>query len=215
MQMIIYCITNKINGKQYVGQTVRSLEERYSEHCRKLNTVVGKAIKKYGKENFNIEILDSSLIIDDLNDKETYWIKKKNTIIPNGYNLCYGGNSTLGYKHKTTSRLKMSATKKRLGNMVGEKNHFYGKKHTDETRAVMSAAWTDERKKKLAEDSKIRNAINQAVKVRNINTNEVFPSIKAAAEKYGIKATHISRVCRGGRKTTGGFKWEDVDKKTS
>lgn len=213
--MIIYCITNKVNGKQYVGQTVRSLEERYSEHCRKLNTVVGKAIKKYGKENFDIEILDSSLIIDDLNDKETYWIKEKNTIIPNGYNLCYGGNSTLGYKHKTTSKLKMSATKKRLGNMVGEKNHFYGKKHTDETRAVMSAAWTDERKKKLAEDSKIRHAINQAVKVKNVTTGEVFDSIKEAAEMFGLKSTNITSVCRGRRKSAGGFEWEYINKKIS
>lgn len=213
--MIIYCITNKLNGKQYVGQTVRSLEERYSEHCRKLNTVVGKAIKKYGKENFNIEILDSSLIIDDLNDKETYWIKEKNTIIPNGYNLCYGGNSTLGYTHKNESKLKMSTTKKRLGNMVGEKNHFHGKKHTAETRRKMSDSWTDERKKHLAEMSRERNMRNQAVKVKNVTTGEVFNSIKEAAEKFDLKSTNITRVCRGGRKSAGGFEWEYVERKTS
>lgn len=213
--MIIYCITNKVNGKQYVGQTVRTLEERYKEHIRNKTSYLGKAIKKYGRENFTAEVIDSSLLIDDLNEKEIYWTKKLNTKIPHGYNLVDGGDNTLGYNHTLEARMKMSMTKKRLGNMVGEKNHFYGKKHTEQTRATMSAAWTDERKKKLAEDSKIRNAINQAIKVRNVNTNEVFPSIKAAAERYGIKATHISRVCRGGRKTTGGFKWEYVDQKTS
>ena len=211
--MIIYCITNKVNGKQYVGQTVRSLEERYSEHCRKLNTVVGKAIKKYGKENFDIEILDSSLIIDDLNDKETYWIKEKNTMIPNGYNLCYGGNNTLGYTHKIESKLKMSTTKKRLGNMVGEKNHFYGKKHTAETRRKMSDAWTSG--KRVITDEWRENIRKGHItrKVINETTGEEFDSIKEASIKYNIINTNISAVCRGKQKTAGGFKWSYIDDK--
>ena len=45
---------------------------------------------------------------------------------------------------------------------------------------------------------------------RNVDTGEVFDSVKKAAEKYGLKDTHISRVCKGKRKTTGGFKWEYV-----
>lgn len=213
--MIIYCITNKVNGRQYVGQTIQKLDVRIGQHARKNKTYIGKAFQKYGRDNFDVKVIDSALSIDDLNDKEKYWIKKLNTKKPNGYNLCDGGDNTFGYRHTLESRLKMSSTKKLLGNMVKEKNHFYKKKHTAETRAAMSAAWTDERKRKLAEDSKIRNPINQAVKVRNVDTNEIFPSIKSAAERYGIKATHISRVCRGGRKTTGGFKWEYVNERTS
>ena len=77
--MIIYCITNKVNGKQYVGQTVRSAEERFKEHCRDKKMYISKAIRKYGKENFIVETIDSALLIDDLNEKEIYWIDKFKT----------------------------------------------------------------------------------------------------------------------------------------
>ena len=77
--MIIYCITNKINGKQYVGQTVRTEEERFKEHCRDKKMYISKAIRKYGKENFLVETIDSALLIDDLNEKEIYWIEEFKT----------------------------------------------------------------------------------------------------------------------------------------
>ena len=48
-------------------------------------------------------------------------------------------------------------------------------------------------------------------KVRNIDTGEVFDRIKYASEKYGIEPTHISAVCKGKRKTTGGYRWEYVE----
>jgi group I intron endonuclease len=58
--MIIYKITNKVNGKIYVGQTTRSLEERWYGHCSTANQhgILGKALIKYGKENFRQEILE-------------------------------------------------------------------------------------------------------------------------------------------------------------
>ena len=207
--MIIYKITNQINNKQYVGQTVRSLTERFQEHARK-NSVVSQAIKKYGIENFIIEQIDSAKTIEELNKKEILWIDKLNTMQPNGYNLCSGGGNTKGYAHKPKSRKLMSAHRK--GKYTGKQNHFYKKKHSKETRKKMSEAWTEERKRQLADLSRERNMRNQAVKVRNLETKQVFNSIKEAAEYYGLKPTHITRVCRGKRKTTGGFHWEYVDK---
>ena len=213
--MIIYCITNKINGKQYVGQTVRTAEERFKEHCRDKKMYISQAIRKYGKENFLVETIDSALLIDDLNEKEIYWIEEFKTKKPNGYNLCDGGDNTLGYNHTLEARMKMSMTKKSLGSMVGVKNHFYGKSHTKETREKMSAAWksgrrvmTPELKEKLKESHYTR-------KVMNVTTGEIFNSIKEASETHGIKATHITRVCRGRRKSTGGFKWKYVSGETS
>lgn len=213
--MIIYCITNKVNGKQYVGQTVRTLEERYKEHIRNKTSYLGTAIRKYGRENFTAEVIDSSLLIDDLNEKEIYWTKKLKTKIPHGYNLVDGGDNTLGYNHTLEARMKMSMTKKSLGSMVGAKNHFYGKIHTKETREKMSAAWktgrrvmTPELKEKLKESHHTR-------KVMNVTTGEVFNSIKEAGEVHGVKATHITRVCRGRRKSTGGFEWKYVSEETS
>lgn len=94
------------------------------------------------------------------------------------------------------------------GTFLGKENPFYGKKHTDETRQKMKEAWTEERKEQLRLMAKTRK--QYTVKVRNVDTGEVFDSVKKAAEKYGLKDTHISRVCKGKRKTTGGFKWEYV-----
>ena len=207
--MIIYKITNQINGKVYIGQTVRTLSERFKEHARK-KSYLGNAIKKYGKGSFTVEKIDQSFNVDDLNAKEIFWIKEYNSLMPSGYNLCFGGGNTMGYNHKESSKIMM-ATKKE-GMYKKEENPFYGKKHTKETREKMRKAWDKNRKEKLAEDSRIRNPINQAVRVRNVETGEIFDSVKSAAEAYGLKDTHITRVCRGKRKRTGGYHWEYVDK---
>ncbi len=87
----IYKITNKINNKIYIGQSVRPFE-RFSQHCYNKQTnisLINKAIQKYGKENFNFEIIESD--IENYNEREKYWIKYYNSMIPNGYNLTEGG----------------------------------------------------------------------------------------------------------------------------
>lgn len=94
--MIIYKITNKINGKIYVGQTTRKLYKRWNEHVKKKETnqsysILKSAIQKYGKENFTKEIIDIASDINELNLKEIKWIKDLNTLAPNGYNLTEGG----------------------------------------------------------------------------------------------------------------------------
>ena len=204
--MIIYTFKNKINGKIYVGQTCRSFKERTGEHLRHSETVFDKALLKYGIENFEYAIIDTATTIDELNEKEIYWIKKLNSLKPFGYNLCLGGNNTLGYNHREDTKEKMRLAKK--GMFKGKENPFYGKKHNDETRRKMKEAWTESRKDELRQMTKTRKT--HTVKVRNIDTGEVFDSIKAAGEKYNIEPTHITRVCKGRRKSTGGFRWEYV-----
>lgn len=204
--MIIYTFKNKVNGKVYVGQTCRTFKERMGEHLRHKNTTLGKALAKYGIDNFEYKIIDEAKTIEELNEKEIFWIEKLNSITPYGYNLCKGGNNTLGYNHKEESKEKMRLSKK--GTFKGEDNPFFGKKHTHETRQKMRDAWTEERKEQLRLSAKTRKHLT--VKVRNVDTGEVFDSVKEAAEKYNLKDTHISRVCKGKRKTTGGFKWEYV-----
>ena len=100
MIVIIYAFKNKLNGKRYVGQTTRTLEERTGEHLRKESTVFDKALKKYGIENFEYSIIDKALTIAELNAKEIYWIRRLGAMVPNGYNLCYGGGNTHGYRHR-------------------------------------------------------------------------------------------------------------------
>lgn len=208
--MEIYCITNLINGKQYVGQTTQTIKVRFAEHYRNNKSYIGHAIQKHGKENFTIELLDTAQDIDELNEKEIYWIAELNTMEPQGYNLCHGGGVTIGYKHRLDSRKKMSETKKRNKVVKGKNNPFYGKTHTKETRKRMSEKWqSGERVMSEENKQKLRDA-HHTRKVRNLTTGEVFDSIKQAAKKYNILETHITRVCKGKRKSTGGYKWEYV-----
>lgn len=201
--MIIYKITNNINGKIYIGQTINTLEWRIAGHKRTKNSLVGRAFIKHGFENFIAELIDKAETIEELNIKEYEWVKFYNCIVPLGYNQCEGGGNTLGYHHKEESKLSMSIKKKKM--YLGEQNPFYGKTHSDEKKAE----WSQQRKGRLlSEEWKRKIGEGGRKKVINLDTGEVFISIKAAAEKYNLKDTHITRVCKGKRKTTGGFRWQ-------
>ena len=94
---IIYIITNTINSKLYIGQTSRSLNDRWKEHCREncsegeYNMAIKRAIIKYGKENFTIKELEKCEI-DQLDEREIYYISLYNSY-KDGYNLTAGGKS--------------------------------------------------------------------------------------------------------------------------
>lgn len=89
----IYMITNLINNKQYIGQTIRKPSVRFAEHLsvsQKSNYMaVHRAIKKYGSKNFQFSILEQCPQ-ELLDEKETYYIKKYNTF-NEGYNSTLGG----------------------------------------------------------------------------------------------------------------------------
>ena len=95
MRGFIYKITNKVNGKSYIGQTIQNVKERFYQHCATKcskavsNMAIHRAIKKYGKSNFTVEVIEE---IDsaNLNDRERYWIKCYNSY-NNGYNSTKGG----------------------------------------------------------------------------------------------------------------------------
>lgn len=91
----IYKITNKINGKVYIGQTIHSIEYRFSRHCLKNQNgcvVLHNAITKYGKENFKVELIEE-VPIEKLDEREIYWISYyKSTNRKFGYNILLGGN---------------------------------------------------------------------------------------------------------------------------
>lgn len=98
----IYKIENNINGKIYIGQTIQELKIRFKRHCSfsalsesEANMPIKRAIKKYGKENFTISVIeecDNSII----NDREIFWIQKYNSF-KNGYNATLGGGGLYGY----------------------------------------------------------------------------------------------------------------------
>ena len=94
---IIYIITNNINSKVYIGQTIQTLENRWKAHCRnkcsrnEMNMHIKRAILKYGKQNFSITELERCKVTE-LDEKEIYYIKLYNSYIE-GYNSTKGGKS--------------------------------------------------------------------------------------------------------------------------
>lgn len=92
----IYIIRNTINSKVYIGQTKVSLKLRFQNHLSAARNgkdyVIGKAIRKYGEENFYIELLEECTI-EELNERERYWISYFNSTNNKfGYNISIGGN---------------------------------------------------------------------------------------------------------------------------
>ena len=93
---LIYCITNKINNKKYIGLTTRSLETRKSEYFyyyenELSNTPIFQSMKKYDIDNFEFSIIERDIPNEKLDEKEQFYIKKYNSFIPNGYNATHGG----------------------------------------------------------------------------------------------------------------------------
>lgn len=104
----VYVLTNRINGKRYVGQTVVSFKDRMRSH-RKAASAIGNAIRKYGVENFDIEI--NPIEQDNLDHIEKALILFYDSISSNGYNLDTGGN-----KNKRLSLdAKQSLSKAHIG----------------------------------------------------------------------------------------------------
>lgn len=87
--MIIYKITCKVNNKVYIGQTCEDINKRFRRHMGyqslEHDTKFYRAVRKYGKENFYIEQIDSADTQEELDDKEIYWINYYDSA-QNGYN---------------------------------------------------------------------------------------------------------------------------------
>ena len=157
----IYKITNTVNGKAYIGKTTRdAVKTRIRDHLRgKGSQPVKDAIEKYGQDAFTYEILHDGIIPEFLDDLEKEVIAKFNTMSPHGYNLTEGGD---GGVPSEEVRKKLSEANK------GEKNHFYGKKHSPETRRKLSGIAkgrvpSEETRRKLSEAGKGRIPHNKGV----------------------------------------------------
>lgn len=135
----IYKITNKINGLVYVGCTINSLEKRFYEHlyrCFKTDyqSKLYNSIKKNGEENFVIELIEECDLCV-IYETEKKYIEEFNTY-HNGLNSTFGGEGTLGYKHSSEIKRKIS---------VNTKN---GNSHKGKTYEELYGGSADEQKQK-------------------------------------------------------------------
>ena len=168
----IYRLTCRETGKSYVGVTRKRPEQRWREHAdtaeRGASTLLHRAIRKYGFDSFDGEVLQTEEGSSEaMFAAEVSYIAQCGTIAPGGYNLTRGGEGTLGHKMSPEgkerlsalrtgtkaspeTRAKMSRTRKgrpfpesaRKASseaQLGDKNHRYGKRHGDEWKAARRA----------------------------------------------------------------------------
>lgn len=198
----IYKITNKEDGKIYIGQTTQILEDRWRQHkkigsnCRYLK----RAFNKYGIHNFEFKLI-CICFDEDLDKYEIQYMEKYSSMVPNGYNLRKGGNSG---KHHEETKKKISDSLKGRTDIINAKNRL-GKHHSEET------------KKKISESLKDRTDIvrhsyykNKKINQYDLNNNFIksFNNIILASRYNNISRNGISKCCSNQQKTAGGFIWK-------
>lgn len=208
--MIIYKATNLINDKIYIGLTTKSLEHRISVHkkdSKSLNTYFYQAIRKYGFENFKWEVVDTAITMEELEEKERYYIKLYGSFDNKeiGYNTQSGGNNL--YEITKEQRKQRSDRAKGKNNpMYGTISPMRGKKFTEDHKKKISEAI------KKADRPHMYGGTNpSARKVKNIDTGEIFNTMTEASKRYpGLSRQSINHNCVGRTKKAGGFRWEYV-----
>ena len=119
--MFIYKVTNKLNGKFYIGLTTRNIKRRLKEHMYNGDTGLYAPIKKYGIENFVIETIDTAKSFNDLEKKEMKHIKK----LKPHYNLSNVIKTCFVHSDETKKKISKSLKKDGLMKWSDERKEHY------------------------------------------------------------------------------------------
>lgn len=189
---MIYLITNIQNGKRYIGKTI-DIHRRWSQHTSKArtgsNTLLHKAIRKYGAGNFTVEILQETS--DDSNRDEIRWIQ---TLLPE-YNLTTGGDGgdtsrSPNYQEGMKRRRSFAGPNNNMFGKLGINNPNYGKRYESSearTQACLDG-WNNHERRAKASVRMIgnKNGFNNKKQAKRILIDGViYPSIGQAATALG------------------------------
>jgi len=219
--MIIYKAVNRINGKIYVGQTIQNLSRRIASHLDDPKYPFGKALRKYGLQSFEISVIDDAKDVSVLNEKERYWIKAYDCMVPKGYNLTDGGRSGNNRSLETRKKLSDAHTperrKKNSERMSGEDNpskrpevrkkrseQEKGKIVSLETRKKQSEAHigrivseeTRQKKSKAAMGHPVSDAVCEAARVRRLGTHHTEETRQRLREARAVSGHYVSEEAR-------------------
>ena len=135
MNAQIYLVSNKLNGKQYVGQTINP--ERQIGHGR----ILRKAYKLHGKDNFSYEPICTGITNrTTLNAVERFWIAVADTVVPKGYNIELGGSEGSTWTEERRRKHSLALTGRIHTRPLGSKSGMKGKKFPEEGKRKLSAA---------------------------------------------------------------------------
>lgn len=179
------------SGKHYIGQTCQKAEYRWGKNGIGYREcpVIYNAIKKYGWDCFEHRILFNELskLEADMIEEDLIFYYKR---IGKSYNVTSGGEGVVGLRHSEETKKKQSEAKK------GSNNPNYHK--------IPSKEWVD-----MIVNVKSIPVMQYSLQGEFIKE---WDSAAQAGRETGITDTNIGRVCRGERKTAGGYKWEYKDK---
>lgn len=202
--MIIYKITNLINNKYYIGKDVRNNPNYYGS-----GKIIKRAVKRYGKENFKKEILETCDNIETLNDREIYWIEKLQSMYPNGYNLTKGGTGGDTYNIQSDEN-KEKIKSKRWNTVVERYGGVFnkGKKMTDEQRKKISESKTGQKYKnrkkiKLTEEHKKNISKSNKGKLVREETKKKLSLILKGREFSLTQRLNLSKSLKGNKNALG------------
>ena len=226
--MIIYGIENLVNDKLYVGQTRNELNKRVNEHKCLLrnnghsNLYLQNSWNKYGENKFRFFILeDGFTCLEDLSEAEKFWIDVLSlTDSDQGYNLTYGGENNYTLPKEVKDKISNNHSKYWLG-VTGKDHPSFNIKRSKEfkeklRRANLGKVLSTNTRKKIS--NSLKNNINvkisrekQCKQVLQFdldgNLIKEWRSISDISNKLNISRSCISRVCKGERNTSKGFKW--------
>ena len=117
--MLVYRLTNTINGKVYIGKWVRdTVDLRWQLHVSSAKHdspyYIHRALRKYGSENFKVEVIHRAKTADELSKMETFFIVLHQSFkSENGYNMTMGGEGQVGRKNSAASIRQQSASLKK------------------------------------------------------------------------------------------------------
>lgn len=207
----VYLITNLENGKLYVGQTVNSIEHRWSDHVseaysgNKSNSLLHRAIIKYGASSFGICALEECQDVE-LNEREKHYIKEYDTYYTHdkGYNLTWGGEGNTKYSDDEILYLWNQGYRNcEIARLLGATNNTISlriKALIGENAARTRCA--DNRKMPVVQYDLYGNYIQD------------WDSAEEAERALGLCGGSISRCCSKQRTNSGIYLWKRVDDDT-
>lgn len=226
----IYCIENLVNGKKYIGQTIMTIRKRWYQHnkCAKSDdpsTALGRAMKKYGIENFKIyELLraeggSKDEMREELNYLEQFMIEIHGTLIKygKGYNIQSGGQKGR-IKYSPVVAYDMDRNIVNTFDNCASAAAYFNVSEASVYRICAGEQGNHEgvvfRKKDDPFDKYPIESINQsemlfkpidAYKVNTLEYVGTYQSLKHCAKELGVNSSDISPICKGKRISSGGY----------
>lgn len=211
----IYKITNSVNSKVYIGQTYKSIKERWRGHKYaafhpghiSYNSAIYKAIRKHGWENFKIEPIEECSQ-DKLDEREMYWIEKYDSYGRKGYNSTRGGH---GYRIYDEDMIKSLWDKGyNLRRICRELDIC-----VNTVKSILEdyPPFIKQRYQRYLEASSDKSYESKPVKQYSLNGDYIatFPSLAEAERQTGTDKSTIMRVCKGKSVYANNYQWRYVD----